>query len=101
LQGEVRQADVLAFLTAPPPTPPFDLIFVDPPYIKQRGVLDLDPLLARLPDFIRTDGYFVWEHYAQQRLEDAGKWEIVRHKTYGETGLTFLRLSHKNKKITL
>jgi 16S rRNA (guanine966-N2)-methyltransferase len=101
LPGDVRQADVSAYLAAPPPELKFDLIFADPPYIKERGVLDHDPLLARLPAFITSSGHFVWEHYSQQSLQDAGEWEVVRHKTYGETGLTFLRLSHKNKKITL
>ncbi len=28
-------------------------------------------------------------------------WEVIRQRDYGETGLTFLRLLHKNKKITL
>ncbi len=101
LQGDVRLADVSTYLAAPPPELKFDLIFADPPYTKQRGALDDDPLLARLPALLSADGYFVWEHYAQQRLQDAADWEVVRYKTYGETGLTFLRLSHKNKKITL
>ena len=101
LQGEVRQADVSTFLAPTPPQLKFDLIFADPPYIKQRGSLDHDPLLAALIGYISASGYFVWEHYAQQRLEGAGKWEVVRQKSYGETGLTFLRLSHKKKKISL
>jgi 16S rRNA (guanine966-N2)-methyltransferase len=101
LQGEVRQADVGAFLTAIPPSPPYDLIFADPPYVKQRGSLDHDPLLVRLIGYISPTGHFVWEHYAQQRLQVPGGWEVVREKNYGETGLTFLRLSHKNTKIVL
>lgn len=101
LQGDVRQGDVMAFLGGTPPSPPYDLIFADPPYDKRRGLLDHDPLLARLIDFISASGFFVWEHYAQQHIQDAGAWEVVRHKSYGETGLTFLRLSHKNMKITL
>jgi 16S rRNA (guanine966-N2)-methyltransferase len=102
LQGDVRQADVGAFLAGPPPEgKTYDLIFADPPYLKKRGLLDHDLLLARLAGFITAPGYFVWEHYAQQRVEDAGDWEVVRHKDYGETGLTFLRLSHKKRKITL
>jgi len=101
LQGKVRQADVAAFLAGPEPALKFDLIFADPPYIKQRGSLDGDPLLARLTAYISADGYFVWEHYAQRHLKEEGEWEVARHKTYGETGLTFLRLSHKNKKIAL
>ncbi len=100
LQGIVHQADVATFLASPGALK-FDLIFADPPYTKQRGVLDLDPLLASLIGHISATGYFVWEHYAQQQLEHAGAWEIIRHKSYGETGLTFLRLSHKNEKITL
>jgi 16S rRNA (guanine966-N2)-methyltransferase len=101
LQGDVRQGDVSAFLAGPPPSEPYDLIFADPPYLKQRGSLDLDPLLAALIGYISPTGHFVWEHYAQLRLEDAGAWEVVRQKSYGETGLTFLRLMHKKKKITL
>ena len=100
LQGDVRQADVTAFLAKPSPEP-FDLIFADPPYIKSRGGLDDDPLLGQLASFLAPDGHFIWEHYAGQRLQNAGAWEVVRHRDYGETGLTFLRLLHKNKKITL
>jgi 16S rRNA (guanine966-N2)-methyltransferase len=100
LQGDVRQADVSAYLEKPP-AERFDLIFADPPYVKSRGALDNDPLLASLMPFLAPDGLFVWEHYAGQRLENAGLWEVIRHRDYGETGLTFLRLLYKNKKITL
>jgi 16S rRNA (guanine(966)-N(2))-methyltransferase RsmD len=102
LQGDVRQGDVGAFLASPPPDDQrFDLIFADPPYLKLRGPLPSDPLLARLPDFMRASGHFVWEHYAQQHIQEGGPWQVIRDKTYGETRLTFLRLSHKNLKITL
>lgn len=100
LQGDVRQGDALAYLDKPP-AEPFDLIFADPPYTKARGTLDEDPLLTRLLPFIAENGVFVWEHYAEQRLDFAGSWEVIRQRDYGETGLTFLRYSHKNKKITL
>jgi len=101
LQGDVRQADVASFLAGPPPALPYDLIFADPPYRKERGVLDHDPLLATLIGYISASGHFIWEHYAQQCLEDAGAWEVVRQKSYGETGLTFLRLSRKKEKNSL
>jgi 16S rRNA (guanine966-N2)-methyltransferase len=81
LQGDVRQADALAYLEIPP-ADCFDLIFADPPYVKSRGQLDGDPLLTQLIPFLAPDSVFVWEHFAGQRL-------------------TFLRLLHKNKKITL
>jgi len=100
LQGDVRQADVAAYL-GKPPAERFDLIFADPPYVKSRGRLDDDPFLTRLIPFLAPNGLFVWEHYAGQRLENSPLWEVIRHRDYGETGLTFLRLLHKNKKITL
>ena len=100
LQGDIRQAEVLAYLEKPP-TDRFDLVFADPPYVKSRGKLDDDPLLTRLIPFLTSNGLFVWEHFAGQRLQTAGLWEVIRHRDYGETGLTFLRFSHKNKKITL
>ena len=95
LQGDVRQADVATFLAGPPPAEPYDLIFADPPYCKQRGLLDEDPLLASLIGYISASGRFIWEHYAQQQLKSAGNWEAVRQNSYGETGLTFLRPIHK------
>jgi 16S rRNA (guanine966-N2)-methyltransferase len=94
LQADVRQAMVENFLEKPP-AEPFNLVFADPPYVKNRGDLDHDPLLTRLVPFLVPNGLFVWEHYAGQRLENAGIWEIIRHRDYGETGLTFLRLLHK------
>jgi 16S rRNA (guanine966-N2)-methyltransferase len=100
LQGDVRQGDVLSYLDKPP-TQVFDLIFADPPYLKERGSLDNDPLLSKLIPFLEVNGLFVWEHYASQQVQNAYPWEVMRHKDYGETGLTFLKLLHKNKKITL
>jgi 16S rRNA (guanine966-N2)-methyltransferase len=102
LEGDVRQNDTFAFLEKPPAEPNgFDLIFADPPYTKTRDDLDDDSLLPIIPPQLAENGLFVWEHYAGQVLKNAGIWDVVRHRNYGETGLTFLRLSHKNKKITL
>jgi len=100
LQGDVRQADAPAFL-AKPPVETFDLIFADPPYVKSREPLDSHPFLTQLIPFLNPNGFFVWEHYSGQRLQNAGLWEIIRQRDYGETGLTFLRILHKNKKIML
>ena len=90
-QGDVRQSDALTYLEGAP-TNRFDLIFADPPYVKSRGDLDSDPLLKKLIPFLAPDGIFIWEHYAGQELKNAGSWEVLRHRTYGETALTFLRL---------
>jgi 16S rRNA (guanine966-N2)-methyltransferase len=89
--GDVRAEDALAFLKAPPQEK-FDLIFADPPYLKSRGALDDDPLLALVPPFLAPDGVLVWEHYAGLKLENSTRWEAFRHRKYGETGLTFFRL---------
>ena len=100
LKGDVREAKVETYL-AKPPTESFDLIFADPPYVKSQGQLDDDPLLSQLVPFLAPEGCFIWEHYAGRRLLNAGDWEVIRHRDYGETGLTFLRFVHKKKKITL
>jgi 16S rRNA (guanine966-N2)-methyltransferase len=93
--GEVRAGDALAFLgEADGET--FDLIFADPPYDKTRGVLNEHPLLARIAPRLRSKGVIVWEHFAEQQMAESGDWQILRHRTYGETGLTFLRSTGKN-----
>ncbi len=90
LKGDVRQADVLAFLEKAPEKP-FDLIFADPPYVKSNGALEDDPILKKVVPFLAEDGLFVWEHYAGREVQNAPDWEVIRHRNYGETGLTFLR----------
>jgi 16S rRNA (guanine966-N2)-methyltransferase len=90
--GEVRRDDATAFLRgAAANEQKFDLVFADPPYVKSRGRLEDDPLLAGVATVLAPAGLFVWEHYAARRLEHATGWEAVRHRTYGETGLTFLQ----------
>jgi 16S rRNA (guanine966-N2)-methyltransferase len=95
LQGDVRLAEVSTFL-AQPSLQPFDLIFADPPYTKSRGVLKESPLLSKAAAHLAPDGLFVWEHYSEQEIQTAGSWELVRHRNYGETGLSFLRFLYKN-----
>jgi 16S rRNA (guanine966-N2)-methyltransferase len=100
LTGDVRTEDVSTFLQRAP-SEPFDLIFADPPYLKSRGTLEEDALVHLIPLFLAPDGLFVWEHYAERRLDASPVWEVLRHKNYGETGLTFLRLLRKKEKSTL
>jgi len=94
LQGDVRQSDATTYLERTPDDR-FDLIFADPPYLKSPGPLDDDPLLKMLGPFLAPDGIFVWEHYAGRTLQKVSDWEVIRHRTYGETGLTFLRINRK------
>lgn len=94
LQGMVVQSDAQAYLDRTPDVR-FDLIFADPPYTKSPGPLDDDPLLKKLIPFLSPEGIFVWEHFAGRTLQNESPWEVIRHRNYGETGLTFLRFSHK------
>ena len=63
--------------------------------MKSRGALDDEPLLEKLIPFLAPNGIFIWEHFAERRVQIALRWEVIRHRTYGETGLTFLRFLHK------
>jgi len=91
LVGDVRQGDTMAYLEGTT-NDRFDLIFADPPYLKSQGTLDDDPLLEKVASFLSPTGTFIWEHYAAQQVQNARGWEVIRNRSYGETGLTFLRL---------
>jgi 16S rRNA (guanine966-N2)-methyltransferase len=88
--GEVRQSEALAYLDGTKEQ--FDLIFADPPYTKAPGRLDDHPLVGKIAHHLSPKGIFVWEHFADQRLHEMQQWLLLRHRAYGETGLTFLRL---------
>ena len=94
LSGEVRQSDARAWLQTPA-SRPFDLIFADPPYLKEKGALDNDLPLDLLAAQLAPNGLFVWEHYAERLLGQAAGWTVTRQRSYGETGLTFLFFSRE------
>jgi 16S rRNA (guanine966-N2)-methyltransferase len=88
--GDVRQADALAYLDQTDGEM-FDLIFADPPYEKTPGPLNAHPLLARFAQRLCAKGLIVWEHFSAQHLDESPEWHVLRHRTYGETGLTFIQ----------
>jgi 16S rRNA (guanine966-N2)-methyltransferase len=90
LQGVVLSTDVFTAL-ASPSFGTFDLIFADPPYVKERTPLDGEAILSAVKGHLSTDGFFVLEHFAGRELSASEDWEVTRKKDYGETGLTFLR----------
>jgi 16S rRNA (guanine966-N2)-methyltransferase len=94
--GDVRQGDALAYLDKDDGET-FDLILADPPYDKVRGALEDHPLLAKIAPRLRAKGTIVWEHFAEQKLGDDSNWRVLRHRTYGETGLTFLQPMRENE----
>jgi 16S rRNA G966 N2-methylase RsmD len=91
---DVQQADVLTWLKKPGAAP-FDLIFGDPPYLKERGPLEKDLPLELLKPHLARDGVVIWEHYAEKLFSDTTGWEVIRQQNYGETGLTFLTFSRE------
>ena len=90
LKGDVRQDDVHTWLARAVAENIFDLIFADPPYIKEKGSLEDDLPLEKLGALLAPEGLLIWEHYAGREVKLPPEWEITRHRTYGETGLTFL-----------
>jgi 16S rRNA (guanine966-N2)-methyltransferase len=93
LKGDVRAQEIESFLSESGHEKKFDLVFADPPYLKNRNPLDDDWLLSSIPAVLAPDGIFVWEHYAGRELEDSTSWTVIRQRNYGETGLTFLKLN--------
>ena len=94
--GDVRQGDALAYLDQNDGET-YDLIFADPPYDKARGALEDHPLLSKFVRRLSAKGTIIWEHFADQKLGDNSNWRVLRHRTYGETGLTFLQPVRENK----
>lgn len=69
----------------------FDIIFMDPPYLKDYEKNAL--LLVSEKDLLKKDGIIVVEHETSDKMpEKAGKLTIVRQKKYGKTMLTFYGL---------
>lgn len=82
-EGAVLQAslpDAIALLTE---QPPFDIVFIDPPYQQQHLSQCLDKLLALK---LIADGGFVYiENASNQPMIELGEqWLIHREKTYGQ-----------------
>ena len=95
--ARIHRADVLK----EPPTrvrPPFDLVFLDPPYaFAPADVLDLVASL-RSAGALSDDAIIVYEHApaADGEVDDAGKardLSIARRKKYGDTVVDVLRAS--------
>ena len=93
LSGEVFQDDATSWLERN--RAKFDLIFADPPYIKSPGLLENDLPLEKISSLLAQDGLFVWEHSAARQFREVARWQVIRQKNYGETGLTFLSFVDK------
>jgi 16S rRNA (guanine966-N2)-methyltransferase len=88
LAAQVSRGDALAFLAAmPPDAPPFDLVFVDPPYSSANRLAD--QLAKRLPPVLAEDAVIVTESYKREPLELP--FTLVRERTYGDTRIAVHR----------
>jgi 16S rRNA (guanine(966)-N(2))-methyltransferase RsmD len=72
-------------------TPPFDVVFADPPYDARRSDLPLDQLLllCRQSGKIAAHAWLIVEHAAGTAVPPTGGgWRHARTYTYGDSALT-------------
>lgn len=94
--GTVAGAPVESWLKRAP-AEKFDLIFADPPYAKQRGERDWNPVLLSSPQLsalLAPGGLFLLESFAKggQALPPDAPWQAVDERRYGDALLVFYQL---------
>jgi 16S rRNA (guanine966-N2)-methyltransferase len=85
--GTVAASPVESWLKAKSGT--FDLIFADPPFLKQKGDRDWDAFLLaseELPRLLAPDGLFVLESFAKsaQPPPPGSPWSCAVERRYGD-----------------
>ena len=65
----------------------FDIIFLDPPYDRGIHMKTLGDLFRKHSALLKKGSLVVCEARSRESLEAMGDWEILRHKTYGDTGV--------------
>jgi 16S rRNA (guanine966-N2)-methyltransferase len=102
MEGSVQQMDALRFLDLYAEPGAFDLVFADPPYLKEQRSSgeDAQPnpadlLLAhpKLPLVLGSNGLLILECERRQPLPSLGLWEILSDRSYGESRILILRPS--------
>jgi 16S rRNA (guanine966-N2)-methyltransferase len=91
--GEIVSADAMRWVSRAG-ADSFELIFADPPYAKKEGERDFTPELLGndgLRQALTPGGIFVLEHLPGESLPLGERWECLRQKKYGATGVAFLR----------
>jgi 16S rRNA (guanine(966)-N(2))-methyltransferase RsmD len=99
LTGSVQQMDVTRFLDLYIDPGSVDLVFADPPYLKENKVGSgespnhADALLLHpsLPRALGSDGLLILECERRQPLPSLGSWEILSDRNYGESRILILR----------
>jgi len=95
LSGTVQLADALAFLSRGGSTVRYDLIFADPPYVKQTNDTDFPALLLASLDLrsaLSQGGTLVLETGSWQKLDgiESQGWSVLRTRVYGDTAVHYL-----------
>jgi 16S rRNA (guanine966-N2)-methyltransferase len=102
LAGSIQQMNALRFLDLYADPGAFDLVFADPPYLKEeeKSVEDAPPnpadlLLShpKLPLVLAAKGILILECERRQPLPSLGLWEILSDRSYGESRILILRPS--------
>lgn len=96
-KGVVYRANVITDLTSLPK--PFDVIFMGPPY-KDEGKKPMSLVLPTLESIQKADllsekGFVVAQHHKKEQTdpEEGSPWSVSRREVYGDSVVTFYRLS--------
>jgi len=71
--------------------PPFDLIFLDPPYDQTSQELSEWKTVAGLDRLLAPGGRVIWEHSHQSTWKAPSPLQEVWRREYGQTCVSFLR----------
>ena len=71
--------------------PPFDLIFLDPPYDQTSQELSEWKTVAGLDRLLAPGGRVIWEHSHQSTWKATNPLQEVWRREYGQTFVSFLR----------
>lgn len=105
LTGDAVRADAFKFLSRRPEhSPPWQLVFADPPYTKSPGARDIPAdLLASDPlrRALAPGGLLILESPSSAPLSPPPPWRVLRAKAYGATAITFLVLGSETSIASL
>ena len=97
--GGVQQMDAMRFLDLYAGSESFDLIFADPPYLKDcrpssgEIINNADKVLAHpnLPTALGEEGLLILECERRQPLPSLTPWVVLSDRSYGESRILILR----------
>ena len=88
-RGTVHEADLSRIELPPGAQPPFDLVFLDPPYAGNAGALWLERLATMA--WPSQGGLVVYERRKGTEAPAPARFEIRAERNYSDTTVTFYR----------